>query len=75
VRGFLIALMMEAARTSETLVNFYQTTRLYNPEDSHLRTHRRENLKSNIDFFTVVNTSNLTQISGLGEDNISLYSQ
>jgi hypothetical protein len=42
----LIALMMEAARTSETLVNFYQTTRHYNPEDSHLRTHRRENLKS-----------------------------
>jgi hypothetical protein len=38
--------MMEAARTSESLVNFYQTTRHYNPEDSHLRTHRRENLKS-----------------------------
>jgi hypothetical protein len=38
--------MMEAARTSETLVNFYQTTWRYNPEDSHLRTHRRENLKS-----------------------------
>jgi hypothetical protein len=37
---------MEAARTSETLVNFYQTTRRYNPEDSHLRTHHRENLKS-----------------------------
>jgi hypothetical protein len=32
-----IALMMEAARTSETLVNFYQTTRSYNPEDSNLR--------------------------------------
>jgi hypothetical protein len=28
--------MMEAARTSETLVNFYQTTQRYNPEDSHL---------------------------------------
>jgi hypothetical protein len=28
--------MMEAARTSETLVNFYQTTRRYNREDSHL---------------------------------------
>jgi hypothetical protein len=40
------ALMMEAARTSETLVNFCQTTKRYNPEDSHLRTHRRENLKS-----------------------------
>jgi hypothetical protein len=32
----IIALMMEAARTSETLVNFYQTTRCYNPEDSNL---------------------------------------
>jgi hypothetical protein len=32
-----IALMMEAARTSETLVNFYQTTQCYNPEDSHLQ--------------------------------------
>jgi hypothetical protein len=41
-----MALMMEAARTSETMVNFYKTTRRYNPEDSHLRTHRRENLKS-----------------------------
>jgi hypothetical protein len=28
--------MMETARTSETLVNFYQTTWRYNPEDSHL---------------------------------------
>jgi hypothetical protein len=28
------------------LVNFYQTTQCYNPEDSHLHTHRRENLKS-----------------------------
>jgi hypothetical protein len=28
--------MMDAASTSETLVNFYQTTWRYNPEDSHL---------------------------------------
>jgi hypothetical protein len=34
--------MMEAARTSETLVNFYQTTRRYNPEDSNL--HKEINL-------------------------------
>jgi hypothetical protein len=31
----MIALMMEAARTSETSVNFYQTTQCNNPEDSH----------------------------------------
>jgi hypothetical protein len=43
--------MMEAARTSETLVNFYRTTRCYNPEDSNLHTHRRENLKSYKEIF------------------------
>jgi hypothetical protein len=45
--------MMEAARTSETLVNFYQTTRRYNPEDSHL--HGVETLGSinGGEFFTV----------------------
>jgi hypothetical protein len=45
-RGLLIALMMEAVSISETSANFYQTTRRYNPEDSHLHTRRRENLKS-----------------------------
>jgi hypothetical protein len=40
------ALIMEAASTSETLVKIYQITRRYNPEDSHLHTHRRKNLKS-----------------------------
>jgi hypothetical protein len=35
-QGNEFTLMMEAARTSETLVNFYQTKRRYNPEDSHL---------------------------------------
>jgi hypothetical protein len=28
--------MLEAESKSETLVNFYQTTRRYNPDDSHL---------------------------------------
>jgi hypothetical protein len=41
--------MIEAARPSETtLVNFYQTTRRYNPEDSHF-------------VLTAVRTSNPTQ--------------
>jgi hypothetical protein len=42
---WVIALMMEATSTSETSVNFYQTTRHNSPEDSHLHTRRRENLK------------------------------
>jgi hypothetical protein len=42
----IIALMMEVASTSKTSVNFYQTTRCNNPEDSHLHTRYYENLKS-----------------------------
>jgi hypothetical protein len=41
--------MMEAASTSETSVNFYQTTRRNNPENSHLQTRHSENLKSQSD--------------------------
>jgi hypothetical protein len=33
----LIALMMEVVQTSQTLVNSYQSTQCYNPEDSHLQ--------------------------------------
>jgi hypothetical protein len=32
----VISLIMEAANTSETSANFYQTTRRNNPEDSQL---------------------------------------
>jgi hypothetical protein len=42
----IIALMMEAASTSEMSVNFYQTTRRNNSEDSYLYTRRHKNLKS-----------------------------
>jgi hypothetical protein len=37
---------MEAARTSEVMADFYQSTWRYNPEDSHLYAHCHENLKS-----------------------------
>jgi hypothetical protein len=40
------ALMMEAVSTSETSVDFYQTTRCKIPKDSQLHTRRRENQKS-----------------------------
>jgi hypothetical protein len=44
----IIALMMEAARASETSVDNY-FTRQYIPEDtSELHTRRRENLKSHV---------------------------
>jgi hypothetical protein len=36
IRVIMDALIMEAASTSETSVNFYQTTRRKNPEDSHI---------------------------------------
>jgi hypothetical protein len=39
-------MMTEAASTSETLVNFYQTARRYNPEDSHLHTEKLSELSS-----------------------------
>jgi hypothetical protein len=38
--------MVETGSTSETFVNFYQTTSRDIPEDSHLQTRRRDNLKS-----------------------------
>jgi hypothetical protein len=44
---------MMAVSTSETPVNFYQTTQRNIPENSHLHTHRRENLKSHQDTHTL----------------------
>jgi hypothetical protein len=44
------AIMMVAASTSETSVNFYQTKQRNKQEDSHLHTSRRENLKSHLAF-------------------------
>jgi len=39
-------LKMEAARTSETLVSYHNTTLRHSPEDLDMNLHRRENLKS-----------------------------
>jgi hypothetical protein len=41
----IIVLMIEAASTSETLVNVYQTALLNNPENRPVHARRREKLK------------------------------
>jgi hypothetical protein len=50
----LIALIVEAASSSETSVNFYQTTRRSNPEDSHLQQNNvsKLDLKVCVKFFS-----------------------
>jgi hypothetical protein len=40
--------MTEAVGTSETFLNFHQTTLGYNPEDSHLHTRHSKNQKSHL---------------------------
>jgi hypothetical protein len=35
--AFIFRMMMEAASTCETMVNFYQTTQHDDPEDSYLK--------------------------------------
>jgi hypothetical protein len=47
----MIALTMEAVSISETSVNFYQTIRRNNLEDSRLHTRRRKNLKNHYGTF------------------------
>jgi hypothetical protein len=50
----LTASIMRAISTSEMSVNFYQTARRNIPEDSHLHTHRRENLKSSWKLINII---------------------
>jgi hypothetical protein len=45
-----ITVMMEAASISETSANLSQTTLRYSPENIHLHTRRRMNLRSYLGF-------------------------
>jgi hypothetical protein len=54
----MMTMMMETATTSVTPVNVYQTTRRNNPEDSHLHTRHRENLKSHPDILAYLKNTN-----------------
>jgi hypothetical protein len=46
----LLCMKMEPARVSKTLVKICQPTRPPVSEDSNIQSHRRENLKSHIDW-------------------------
>jgi hypothetical protein len=50
---------MEAESTSETSASCYQTTRRYNPEDSHLHTRKTWNLTSKISSYTCLDPTQL----------------
>jgi hypothetical protein len=63
ITTYYLALMMEAASSSETSVNISQTTRCYIPEDSHLHTRRRDNPK----FHFVLKGMNISKKSFLVE--------
>jgi hypothetical protein len=54
---------MQSESTSETSANVSQTTRRNNPEDSHLHTRRRENLKFH---FVKVNLDFLIRSNNFG---------
>jgi hypothetical protein len=45
--------MMEAVSTSETLINYYETTWCNIPEGCHLRTCHLENQKSHINWMLI----------------------
>jgi hypothetical protein len=67
-----MALMMEEARSSETLVNFYQTTWRYNPEDSHLHTNCHDNLKSYLASSCLYYCTNLPNSQPILETNLKI---
>jgi hypothetical protein len=64
-----IALMTEAARTSETSADIDLRTRQYIPEDSELHTRRRENLKSHR--LTVFENRVVRRIFGYTRDEVT----
>jgi hypothetical protein len=61
--AYVIAFVMEAASTSEMSVNFYQITWSNNPEDSHLYSRRRGNLKSHFNQVYISQPISWTTIS------------
>lgn len=61
----LLIVMLEAARTSDTSENFYQTTWRNIQEDNHFYTLRRGNLKSHMWNYTRLNHNKCLQLPEL----------
>jgi hypothetical protein len=57
---FIISAKTMEMRTSETSVYFNETTRRHISDGCHLHTRRHENLKSQMDKFIAMRTSNST---------------
>jgi hypothetical protein len=61
-------------RISDTSVNFYQTARRNNPEDSHLHTHRRENLKSHMETILFLRDVGIClQVHGIASQKTNIH--
>jgi hypothetical protein len=70
----IIALMMEAGSTSETSVIFYETARRDIPQDSHLHTRCRENMKSptHVSFVTQLMFCHLSVCIGNYQETVNV---
>jgi hypothetical protein len=53
---------MEAARPSETLLSYHNTTQRHNPEDFDLKHHRRESFRTRIKYKIMDVRANLPKI-------------
>jgi hypothetical protein len=67
--------MTEAVHNSVTSISFYATTQLYIADGCHLRTRRRENLKSHMDYHHLALYNYATAKVALNERSVNSVNQ